>query len=86
LFSFSSSGIQNLITWIIGVAAIGGFFYSFTPIFFMDMLYILIKFLIDYISASGVIRLLSGLLFGRFLTGVIETHGDLPEIGVASCK
>ena len=69
-----------------GIVAVGGFFYSFTPIFFMDMLYIIIKFSIDYISTYGVIRLLSGLLFGRFLTGMIETHGDLPEIGVASCK
>lgn len=84
------SGIQHVITWIVcivsGVVAIGGFFYSFTPIFFMDILYILIKFFINYISASGVIRFLSGLLFGRFLTGVIETHEDLPEIGAASCK
>lgn len=60
--------------------------HQFTPILFMDVLYTLIEFTIVYISRSTLVRLLSWLLFGRIMSQVIETHGDVPEICVTICK
>ena len=76
-----------LIAFIVpGMIATVVFFYNYTPVVFINLLYISIDLAISYVSTSGVIRLLSVFLFGKFITGMIETQGDVPAICVASCK
>lgn len=84
------SGIQESMKLVVlicsALAAVGGIMHQFTPILFMDILYILIKFMMFNFSSSLLVLLLSWLLFGRILSQVIETHGDVPEICVTACK
>eukprot|EP01036_Dinobryon_divergens_P037564 gene37564-49164_t len=84
------SGIQNVLFWSFGVFSflfsIGVFLHTANPIVFMDLVHWFICVTMAYISTPATIWLLSWILFGRFLVGMISSHEDVPAICAASCK
>jgi hypothetical protein len=85
--------MHDVFAWAISIGttfgAIGtvwALLYTANPEVFMMSLYLVVSFVMTYISASAAIGVLSWLFFGRFLVSMIASHDDVPAICAVSCK
>ena len=84
------SGVTTITTWAIyiisGVVAVAGFLYQFTPVLFSHSLLWIVRTSLTCFPDLPLVRILSFLLFGNFLSFMVEAHKEMPQICVALCR